>query len=153
MIFPLALPEDDLAVPFEELVNLTHASLLRDFAPAELPLKHDFTPGPEGSGGHRYIREIFMPAGSCVLSELHITRHPYNVSRGCFSVRTKDGLELITAPHTGITEPGTQRILYIHEDTVFTTYHLVPDTMTDPEEIKASIVAPRPHNPHLELPQ
>ena len=29
----------------------------------------------------------------------------------------------LTAPYTGITKPGTRRVLYILEDCVWTTYH------------------------------
>ena len=151
MLYQLAIPEADLIIPFEELVDRCFAALsdTGHFSPTECPLVHRFTPGPKNSGMQMYIREIFMPAGCTVVSERHETEHPYTVSQGCLSVRTENEIVVIAAPHTGITSPGTQRILYMHADTVWTTYHIVPDTMTDPEEIKASIIAPRRPNPYL----
>lgn len=32
--------------------------------------------------------------------------------------------ERLEAPHTGITEPGTRRVLYIEEDCIWTTSHV-----------------------------
>ncbi len=42
------------------------------------------------------------------------------------------------APHTGITMPGTRRLLVMHEDTVWTTFHVTD--LTDPKEIEDEIV-------------
>lgn len=96
----------------------------------ELPLKHRFTPG-------LYVREIFMPAGTIVVSRIHKTQHPFVISKGECEVWSPGvGWTPLKAPHTGITLPGTQRLLLIHEDTIWTTFH--PGTWTDdtdPQEI------------------
>ena len=83
------------------------------------PLVHKFTDG-------MYIREIFMPAGSLWTSKIHKTEHPYVVSYGKAAVSI-DAQELyeITAPYTGITKPGTRRVLYILEDCIWTTFHRI----------------------------
>jgi hypothetical protein len=47
------------------------------------------------------------------------------------------GVVRLRAPYTGITTPGTQRIIYIHEDTIWTTFHVTDET--DPEVIKNQI--------------
>lgn len=85
----------------------------------EGPLVHRFTDG-------MYIREIFMPAGSLWTSKIHKTEHPYVVSYGkvAVSVNADEWYE-ITAPYTGITKPGTRRILYILEDCIWTTFHRI----------------------------
>lgn len=97
----------------------------------EFPLTHRFTPG-------MYSRQIFMPAGSLILTERHKTTHPFVVSQGDLSVWTAEaGVVRLRAPYTGITTPGTQRIIYIHEDTIWTTFHVTDET--DPEVIKNQI--------------
>lgn len=100
--------------------------------PMQDVLTHRFTPG-------LYIREIFMPAGSMLTSKIHKTEHPYVISSGVVSVWSEnDGFQKITGPYTGITKPGTRRLLYIHEDTTWTTFH--PTNKTDVAMIEADII-------------
>lgn len=100
----------------------------------DLPLVHRFTPG-------MYIREIHMPKGVLVTSAFHKTEHPFVISKGSVLV-WKPGEEAVrlTAPHTGITSAGTQRLLYIEEDTVWITFHINPSDTQDIEEIDLRLV-------------
>lgn len=101
---------------------------IAELPPVECPLKHRFTPG-------LYIREIFMPAGSLITSKIHNTCHPYVVSKGSVSVRIDEGnWQLIEAPFTGITNPGTRRVLYIHTDCVWVTFHPIPEITGEENE-------------------
>lgn len=107
--------------------------MVDNFKPGEFPLKHTFLDGV-------YIREIFMPKGSFITSKIHKTRHPFVVKEGVVSVWINGGKEvLISAPFEGITEPGTRRILYVHEDTTWVTLHLNPDN-EDLEQIEDRII-------------
>ena len=67
-----------------------------------------------------------MPAGSLWTSKIHKTEHPYVVSYGkaAVSIDADEWYE-ITAPYTGITKPGTRRVLYIIEDCIWTTFHRI----------------------------
>lgn len=96
------------------------------------PLKHTFVDGA-------YVREITMPKGTLLTSKIHKICHPYFVLKGDVSVLTEKGVQRIKAPYSGITQPGTKRILYIHEDTVWTTVHVTGKT--DLEEIEKEIIA------------
>jgi hypothetical protein len=60
------------------------------------------------------------------------------VSKGKCIVYDGNKLETITAPHTGITEPNTRRLLYIEEDTIWTTFHITDKT--DVDEIEKEII-------------
>ncbi len=101
---------------------------------AVCPVTHRFTPS-------LYAREIFMPKGSFIVSRTHKTTHPYVISKGRVSVWSQDkGVEHLQAPFTGITTPGTQRVLYIHEDCVWTTFHVTDEK--DPEKIGELILEP-----------
>lgn len=100
----------------------------------EFPLIHRFTPG-------LYIREIFMPAGAVLTSKIHKTEHPFVISKGRVSVYSEgQGVEMLVAPHTGVTKPGTRRVLCIHEDTVWITFH--PTQETDLEVIEQLLIEP-----------
>jgi hypothetical protein len=138
------LPDYELAQP--TVADHWQAALLAGInegriAPVYGELRHTFTPGPNGT--QLYAREITMPAGSVIVSEIHNTCHPFVVSQGRCFVHTPDGkIEQISAPHQGVTTPGTQRVLAIATDTVWTTFHIVPEGMSDPEEIKRMITTP-----------
>jgi hypothetical protein len=116
----------------DDFLNQCDVEILK-MPPRECPVTHRFTPG-------LYIREIFMPKNTILTSLLHLTTHPYFIMQGEFSVWHR-GIEVqrIKAPYTGITEAGTRRLLYIHEDTIWTTCHVTD--LTDPDEIIESITS------------
>lgn len=67
--------------------------------------------------GGLYTREIFMPKGSIVVSMIHKQQHPSFLLKGKLSYLTDEGnVVTIQAPHKIFTQIGTQRVLYIHED-------------------------------------
>ena len=117
-------------------VDELEAEMLTDFEAIDCPLIHRFC-------DKMYIREIFMAAGTLLTSRIHRTEHPFVVSMGRVSVKIDNGeWELIEAPYSNITKAGTRRILYIHESTVWTTFHVNLDNCTDIEEIENRILEP-----------
>jgi hypothetical protein len=142
--FGLHLPKKEA----QDLVDRVHAGIVAHTEPVDLPLNHMFTKATPGACGGMYTREIFMPAGAWVVSHIHRTAHPFVVLSGIALVWTREkGVETLTGGHLGFTAPGTQRILYIVEDTVWATFHA-----TDLQEVKAiEGVLLEPHkNPYLE---
>jgi len=116
------------SVSFDERLDRWEA-FVANLPPQECPLKHTF---PEGM----YVREIFMPAGSVITSRIHKFDNPFFITRGKVTVVSEnEGCVTYTAPYSGITKPGTRRVLLIHEDTVWTTVHLNLDNKTDHEEL------------------
>lgn len=107
----------------DNILDELEVSMLENCEPVHCLTTHKFTDG-------MYIREIFMPAGSLITSKIHKTEHPYVISYGKTAVSI-DGNEWneITAPYTGITIPGTRRVLYVIEDCIWTTFHKI-DGMT-----------------------
>ena len=69
--------------------------------------------------------------------------------RGKATVISDKGLEMITAPHHGMTEPGTQRILYIHEESEWITVH--PTEKTDIEEVISDVTSKNYDHPKLKI--
>lgn len=96
------------------------------------PLKHTFTDG-------LYIREMRAPKGMLNVSKLHKTTHPYFILEGCASIFTEEGTVIIKAPYWGITEAGTKRIVYFHEDTIWITVHATKET--DLKKIEDELIA------------
>lgn len=101
--------------------------------PIDAPLEHIFTPG-------LYTRKITMPKGALITSRIHKTRHPFVVMSGDVSVYIAGfGTERIRGPYQGITQPGTRRLLYCHEETVWITFHPNPDD-EDLDQIEKRII-------------
>ena len=118
----------------DDKLDELEVAMLENLEPVHCLTTHRFTDG-------MYIREIFMPAGSLITSKIHKTEHPYIVSYGKTAVSIDgDDWHEITAPYTGITVPGTRRILYIIEDCIWTTFHRIDgmksefNNMTDEEK-------------------
>lgn len=105
----------------------------------DCPLTHTFTPG-------MYGRQIFMPAGSIVTSKIHRTEHQYVVLSGRCAVWIEgEGWKEVVGPCSGITKPGTRRVLVMFEDTVWMTFH--PTEHTDLDMIESDII--QEHKDHL----
>ena len=80
------------------------------------PLNHTFA-------GGCYVREISMPKGQLISTGIHKKEHPFFILKGDVSVLSDTGVVRITAPYSGVTQPGTKRLIYIHEDTIWATVH------------------------------
>jgi hypothetical protein len=77
------------------------------------PLKHNLQDG-------LYTREILMPKGCLVVSFIHKQNHPSFFMSGEMSVLLDTGeVKRIKAPMKVMTEIGTQRVAYMHEDCVW----------------------------------
>ena len=108
-------------------------SYLRQFKQGDFPLKHHFAE-------HSYGREIFIPKGSYIVGKIHRHSHLNVISMGDVTVITEFGFKRMKAPMTFVSEPGTKRALYAHEDTIWTTIH-VTDKQIE-AEIEEEIIAP-----------
>ena len=85
-----------------------------------------------------YAREILLPAGTIVIGKIHRYGHLNIITKGHVSVLTEDGVEELRGPLTFISKPGTKRVVYAHEDTVWTTIH--GTRHTDPDKVEEDII-------------
>jgi hypothetical protein len=121
------------------------AYLMREFGAlpqVECPLQHYFAPGV-------YVREIFMPAGAIVIGKIHKTEHFNIIQRGAVSLISPDGSrELLHGPCTFVSKAGVQKVLYIHEDTVWSTIHITEER--ELEKLEAMLIEPDESYPQLD---
>lgn len=108
-------------------------SLMMKGDTVELETRHHFSEG-------LYARELFIPAGVCLVGALHKTTHLYTVVKGKCRVSSQYGNMEIIAPFMGETIPGTKRVIYAETDCVWITYH--PTHLTDIEEIEKALLEP-----------
>ena len=96
-------------------------------------ISHDFADG-------QYIRTAVAPKNTLVSTKIHAKNHPFFLMKGDISIFGEDGVKRIQAPFHGITEAGTKRILYVHEECTFITVHRT-DCLTIDEVIAEITVA------------
>lgn len=97
-----------------------------------------------------YAREITIKAGTLLTGKVHRTEHLNIVSKGRIVVWTEDGMREVSAPFTMISRPGTKRVGYALEDTVWTTIHATEET--DLVKLEAALIAPSHETLALEAP-
>jgi hypothetical protein len=123
MTTPAVVPLDKIAGVIEQMAQLPQV---------ECPLVHRFTPG-------MYSRELTVPKGTMGVTQIHLTEHQFVVSKGRILIWSPGGgVHEITAPHHGITKPGTVRMAVALEDTIWTTFHVT--TETDVAELEKQLV-------------
>ena len=96
--------------------------------------QHTLTPG-------LYSRRLFMPALAVVVSKIHRREHQYVVLSGSATVVTESGAVLVRAGYSGITPANTRRVLFVHTNSEWMTFH--PTDQTDLLAIEDDLILPR----------
>lgn len=98
----------------------------------------ELTPPRHVQADGLYAREIMIPKGVMMTGKIHKREHLNFISKGEITVLTEDGVERIKAPAIIKSRPGTKRVGFAHEDTVWTTVHATNET--DLEKIEQELV-------------
>lgn len=123
----------DPAVMRRRILNLEEA-MLNDpsLTPLVCPLRHVMADGV-------YARHIILPADSLVVGKIHKHSHHNFIQRGHVTVYTDQGHREYHGPCSFVSEPGTKRTVYAHEETLWITVHAT--TASTPEEAEDDIIA------------
>lgn len=98
------------------------------------PMRHVFAPGV-------YCREIHLKADTVVVGRVHRHEHANIISQGRVTVYTEFAHETITAPASFVSAAGTKRVVWCHEDTIWTTIHPNPDNVRDTAQLEEIFTA------------
>lgn len=98
----------------------------------DIPLTHHFSKSV-------YAREITFPKGTVIVGKIHKHQNLNILSSGEVSVLSIDGIKRVKAPHTFVASPGAKRVIFAHEDTVWTTIHGTDET--DLEKLEDEFIA------------
>lgn len=116
------------------------AEALRRGETFSMDVSHSFTRDAEGNVV-RYTRGCLMIPGRIYVSEKHRTEHPWFMIKGdCWVFSPESGWVHLVGTNSGITKPGTQRLLFIVEPTVWATSHETHDT--DLKALEERIIEP-----------
>ena len=125
------LPAQALIPTREDIERLEAQMRMMEQLPIE-PIHH-FADG-------LYAREILIQAGTILTGKVHSTEHLNIVSKGRIAVWTEDGMKIVAAPCTMISRPGTKRVGFALEDTVWTTIHANPQNLTDLAALELTLI-------------
>lgn len=117
MTFANAFDDPSLRIKIERLEGM----MKQVEAQVEIEPVHHFAKG-------LYAREIFIPKGTLLTGKIHKEEHLNIISKGEISVLTEQGPQRVKAPCTIVSKPGTKRVGYAHEDTVWITIHATQET-------------------------
>jgi hypothetical protein len=98
------------------------------------PLKHTFADGV-------YVRQMDMKAGSMVVGAIHNHLHVWFLLTGCLAVATEDSIEEFVAPCYVLATPGSKRVIYAMEDSIFVNIHKNPNNIENIDKLELEIVS------------
>tara|TARA_R100000152_G_C6693336_1_gene124431 strand:+ start:301 stop:765 length:465 start_codon:yes stop_codon:yes gene_type:complete len=98
------------------------------------PLKHTFADGI-------YVRQMDMRAGSVVIGAIHNHLHVWFLLSGKLEVAKEDSIEEFIAPCYVLASPGSKRVIYAVEDSIFINIHKNPTNTENIDELEEEIVS------------
>tara|TARA_R110000744_G_scaffold199960_1_gene319068 strand:- start:1170 stop:1634 length:465 start_codon:yes stop_codon:yes gene_type:complete len=98
------------------------------------PLKHTFADGV-------YIRQMDMQADSMVVGAVHNHLHVWFLLTGHLMVITEDTTEEFIAPCYVLATPGSKRVIYAMEDSIFVNIHKNPYNIKDIKKLEDDLVS------------
>jgi hypothetical protein len=106
-------------------------------------LTHIFTPIHEEYGCCAYARQIVLPKGSLVIGKIHRHQHLNFFMNGKVTVYTEAGREYFDGPKVFVSETGTKRAVFSHEEAIWTTVHLTKFAGEENlDKIEEEVIAP-----------
>ena len=99
-----------------------------------VPIEHFFMDGV-------YVRKMTMKAGVAVVGAIHKHLHMCFLLTGKITVINEEETIDHIAPCFIVSTPGTKRVLYAHEDSIWFNTHKNPNNIEDVKELEREIVA------------
>ena len=99
----------------------------------KLPIEHFFMDGV-------YVRKMTMYKDSAVVGAIHKHLHMCFLLSGHLTVSSEDGVVEYKAPCHVIATPGTQRVLYANEESVWYNVHKNTTNTQDVKQIECDLV-------------
>lgn len=106
----------------------------------EVPVDHIY-------GAGIYARRITVKKGTALEGEIHLTEHMNIIVSGDIDVATEYGAERIIGHRILVSKPGTKRVGFAREDTVWVTLHATEEK--DLDKLKATLIANGYADPRL----
>lgn len=113
---------------------------MKHFEAVDVPVEHIL-------GGGIYARRITVKKGTALEGAIHLTEHMNIIVSGDIDVATEYGVERIVGHRVIVSKPGSNRIGFANEDTVWITLHATEET--DLDKLKTMLIATGRSDPRL----
>jgi quercetin dioxygenase-like cupin family protein len=100
----------------------------------EIPIKNSFA-------DQIYVRQMTMKAGHVVVGAIHNHQHVWFLLTGHVSINNNGEVIDYVAPCYTVSEPGSKRVIYAHEDSIFVNIHKNPLNVKDIKKLEEEIVS------------
>jgi hypothetical protein len=100
----------------------------------EIPLKHSFA-------DQLYIRQMNLSKGDAVIGAIHNHKHVWFLLIGKVSINNNGEIVDHIAPCYVISEAGSKRVIYAHEDSIFVNVHKNPSNSENIKELEKELVS------------
>ena len=100
----------------------------------EIPIKHSFA-------DQIYVRQMNMKAGHVVVGAIHNHQHVWFLLTGHVSINNNGEVIDYVSPCYTVSEPGSKRVIYAHEDSIFVNVHKNPLNVKDMNKLEEEIVS------------
>ena len=101
---------------------------------AEVPIKHSFA-------DQIYIRQMDLKKGHVIVGAVHNHLHTWFLLTGHVIINNNGEIIEHIAPCYTISKPGSQRLIYALEDSIFVNVHKNPTNTKDIKELEKEIVS------------
>tara|TARA_R110002110_G_scaffold61393_2_gene172396 strand:- start:41 stop:487 length:447 start_codon:yes stop_codon:yes gene_type:complete len=88
-----------------------------------------------------YVRKMTMKADQLIVGAIHNHQHVWFLLTGHVSINNNGEIIDYIAPCYTISEPGSKRAIYAHEDSIFVNIHKNPLNIKDIKELQKEIVS------------
>ena len=100
----------------------------------DIPIKHSFA-------DQLYIRQMDMKAGQVVIGAIHNHQHVWFLLTGKVLINNNGEKIEHIAPCYTVSEPGSKRLIYAIEDSIFVNVHKNPSNTKNIKELEETIVS------------
>lgn len=100
----------------------------------DVPIKHSFA-------DQIYVRQMNMKADQVIVGAIHNHQHVWFLLTGHVSINNNGEVIDYVAPCYTVSEPGSKRVIYAHEDSVFVNVHKNPLNVKDIKQLEEEIVS------------
>tara|TARA_R110000737_G_C14304544_1_gene436663 strand:- start:145 stop:591 length:447 start_codon:yes stop_codon:yes gene_type:complete len=101
---------------------------------SDIPIKHSFA-------DQLYIRQMDMKAGQVVIGAIHNHQHVWFLLTGKVLINNNGEKIEHIAPCYTVSEPGSKRLIYAIEDSIFVNVHKNPSNTKNIKELEETIVS------------
>jgi hypothetical protein len=100
----------------------------------DIPIKHSFA-------DQIYIRQMTMPADFVIVGAIHNHEHVWFLLTGKVSINDNGTIVDHIAPCYMVSSPGSKRVIYAHEESIFVNIHKNPSNTKDILQLEDEIVS------------